>query len=60
MNFTDTQIQYGLLLKTNIYLELKKVKARNMAVWNIMVEGYPNIEIVWNCTRKFVFIGKRS
>ena len=60
MDFTDTQIQYGLLLKTNIYLELKKVKARNMAVWNIMVEGYPNFEIVWNCTRKFAFIGKRS
>ena len=60
MDFTDSQIQYGLLIKTTIYLELKKVKPWNMAVWNIMVEGYPTFKIMWNCSRKVVVMDKKS
>ena len=60
MAFTDSPIHYDLLLKMNIYLEFKKVKAWNMTVWNIMVEGYPNFEIKWNNSSKFLFTRKRS
>ena len=43
MAFTDTDsIHYGLLLNEH----LLKVKAWNMTVWNIMVEGYPSFVIV--------------
>ena len=60
MAFTDSPIHYDLLLKMKIYLEFKKVKAWNMTVWNIMVEDYPNFEIKWNNSSKFLFIRKRS
>ena len=42
----------------NIYQGIEKIKAWNVAFWNIMVQGHHSFVIVLNVSCKFVFINR--